>query len=197
MIHRHPMKIANPSSKRPIRPDLGSYQPLLKRYRCLPHILLHVDPDHQELHVFLGADPVFSCAVSTSRLGLGETLSSLQTPRGLHRVCTVFGRGQPLGRVFQSRRARKRIWAPSDPVETNDLILSRILWLDGLEPGINRGGQVDSRKRYIYLHGTNHEAQLGSPASAGCVRLGNQDIIDLTDRWIEAGALCLIRGSSS
>jgi len=120
--------------------------------------------------------------ISTARAGVGGEAGSNKTPPGWHRVCTRFGAKAPLGQVFVSRRPvrgqtlQPEEWRAGGDI---DLILSRILWLDGLEPGVNKGGTVDSRARYIYLHGTNQEQLLGTPASHGCIRMANRDIAAL------------------
>lgn len=118
--------------------------------------------------------------ISTSRRAPSNVKHSLGTPRGLHLIAERFGSGQPPGMVFKGRVSTGRHFSelPVDETERN-LITSRILWLRGLEPGVNLGGEVDTHDRYIYLHGTNHEDKLGTPLSAGCVLLRNLDIIEL------------------
>jgi hypothetical protein len=126
---------------------------------------------------------------STSRFGIGQKINSNQTPLGLHRVAVKAGGGWPVGAVFSSRELRGYTWAgePGAP------ITHRILWLEGLEPGLNRGGRVDTFRRYIYIHGTGNEPSLGRPASHGCIHLAALDLMPLFDRlpvgtlvWIEA-----------
>lgn len=119
---------------------------------------------------------VFRC--STSRFGIGQTAGSNCTPLGLHRVAEKIGGGWPIGTVFRSRKAvgftwKGLAWAP---------ITSRIFWLEGLEPGFNRGGNVDSHARYIYIHGTGDEPTLGRPVSHGCVHMAAQDLLPLFDK---------------
>ena len=136
---------------------------------------------------------VKSYAISTSKRPPSNLKHSLGTPRGLHEIAERIGAGQPPGMVFKSRVSTGRHFSelPDADAEAN-LVTSRILWLRGLEPGVNRGGDVDSYDRYIYIHGTNHEAQLGEPLSAGCVLMRNLDIVELYDEvrhgdlvWIE------------
>ena len=130
----------------------------------------------------MGGSTVATYPVSTARAGVGCEVGSNKTPLGWHRACARFGANAPIGQVFVSRRpVRGQTLRPTEWRKggDTDLILSRILWLDGLEPGVNRGGNVDSRARYIYLHGTNQEQLLGTPASHGCIRLANRDIADL------------------
>lgn len=132
--------------------------------------------------------------VSTSRHGCGQRLDSHQTPLGRHCVRAKIGDGLPAGSVLVGRRPTGEVKAAADlaPGEERDWITSRILWLSGLEPGFNRLGAVDSMQRYIYIHGTPHEAQLGRPGSIGCVRMGDEAVIELY-RLVPAGTLVEIR----
>jgi len=118
----------------------------------------------------------FRC--STSRFGVGQSEGSNRTPLGLHRIAEKIGGGRPPGAVFKSRRAVGFTWQGM-PDAT---ITSRILWVEGLEPGFNRGGSVDSHARYIYIHGTGDETGLGRPASCGCIHLAANDLIPLFDK---------------
>ncbi|HTR42898.1 MAG TPA: L,D-transpeptidase [Pseudomonadales bacterium] len=118
----------------------------------------------------------FSC--STSRFGIGQIEGSNQTPLGLHRIAEKIGSGEPAGTAF---KARKVVGHTSQPEFADAKITTRILWLDGLEPGLNRGGNVDSHVRYIYIHGTADQSSLGQPASCGCIHLADADIIPLFD----------------
>lgn len=122
--------------------------------------------------------------VSTSRYGVGSLEGSQRTPLGLHRVSEKIGDGAPPMAVFVDRKPTGRVARPNlKPTPTGeDLITSRVLWLEGLEPGRNRGGSVDSHDRFIYIHGTADEGLIGSPASHGCVRMRNVDVIELYDR---------------
>ena len=127
---------------------------------------------------------------STSKFGIGQIAGSNCTPLGLHCIAEKHGDGAPAGTVF---KARKPIGHLKDglPVES---ITTRILWLDGLDPGVNRGGNVDTFARYIYIHGFGVPASLGHPASHGCIHLADTDLIPLFDLlpigtlvWIERG----------
>jgi L,D-transpeptidase YbiS len=122
---------------------------------------------------------IFRC--STSRFGIGEVAGSNMTPRGLHRVAQKIGGGWPVGAAFKSRQLVGFTWQgqPCAP------IAHRILWLEGLEPGLNRGGRVDSHARYIYIHGTGNEATLGRPDSCGCIHLSAADLLPLYDKLPE------------
>jgi len=116
---------------------------------------------------------------STARLGVGIRQDSLKTPPGVHRICEKLGAGAPGGRIFKDRKDTGADWDGTSRQE--NLILTRILRLEGLEEGINRGKGVDSLDRCIYIHGTNREDLLGSPFSHGCLCLGNSDVVSLFD----------------
>lgn len=124
---------------------------------------------------------------STSRFGIGQEENSNRTPLGLHRVAKKFGAGLPPGAVFKARVYQGYEWN-GKPADT---ITSRILWLDGLEPGFNRGGNVDSFKRYIYIHGTGDQRTLGKPMTCGCTHLADKDLLPLFDT-VRVGALVWI-----
>jgi len=126
-------------------------------------------------------DKVYS--VSTSKHGVGEQNGSFCTPRGRHIVRAKIGAGQPLGAVFARRRPTGEVWTPAMHAANpgRDWILTRILWLSGCEPGFNRLGDVDTMRRYVYIHGSHDNAEMGKPGSIGCVRMRNSDIIELFD----------------
>ncbi len=136
---------------------------------------------------------VKSHVVSTSLRPPSNIKDSLGTPRGLHEIGEKFGAGQPPGIVFKARVATGKHFSElSAEEQARNLITTRILWLRGLEPGHNLGGNVDTHGRYIYIHGTNHEHRLGTPFSGGCVEMNNLEIIGLFDEvrvkdlvWIE------------
>lgn len=120
-------------------------------------------------------------------------MGSYQTPRGRHRIRALIGADMPAGTVFRGRRPTGEVYSESLAAANpeRDWILSRILWLGGLEPGKNRYGEVDSQRRYIYIHGTPDSEPIGLPASIGCVRMRNEDVIDLFDR-VQAGTEVMI-----
>lgn len=123
--------------------------------------------------------------VSTAARGTGNHEGSLQTPLGLHRVAQRIGDAVPIGTIFRGRVDTGEVTTiHTDPsaLGAGDRITSRILWLDGLEPGVNRGGDVDSFSRYIYIHGTDEEGRIGTPVSHGCIRMRNADLIGLFPR---------------
>jgi lipoprotein-anchoring transpeptidase ErfK/SrfK len=119
--------------------------------------------------------------VSTALNGPGECKNSGCTPRGRHRIRARIGGDLPIRSVFVGRRPTGEIWsdALSAAQPARDWILSRILWLSGLEPGCNRLGEVDSMQRYIYIHGTPDSEPMGEPRSHGCVRMRNRDVVEL------------------
>jgi len=133
------------------------------------------------LQFFRRGELAKSYVVSTSRKPPSNIKNSMGTPRGLHEIAERIGAGQPPGMVFKSRVPTGRHFSEVLDREPNNenLITSRILWLRGLEPGVNQGGNVDTYDRYVYIHGTNHEERLGEPLSAGCVLMRNLDIVEL------------------
>lgn len=121
----------------------------------------------------VGSDKRFTA--STSRFGTGQQENSNRTPLGLHRIARRIGKGLPAGAVLKSRVYQGYVWNG----KPKDTITSRILWLDGLEPAVNRGGKVDSFKRYIYIHGTGDQGTLGKPMTCGCTHLADKDLLPL------------------
>lgn len=143
-----------------------------------------VDVPRQTLTLVWRGRTLYVAPVSTARAGVGAAAGSGRTPPGRHRVARLFGHAAAPGQVFVSRRAVKGFVIPRGAWRTDgapDYVLTRILWLDGLEPGVNCGAGVDSRARYIYVHGTNQEHLLGTPASHGCIRMGNDAVVRLFD----------------
>jgi len=121
--------------------------------------------------------------ISTGSNGIGEENNSGKTPRGLHCIRAKIGAHQAVNTVFKGRRPTGEIYSPHLSLQypDRDWILSRILWLSGLESQKNRSGNVDTMRRYIYIHGTPDSVTLGIPGSKGCVRMRNADIIELFD----------------
>ncbi|HRD48930.1 MAG: L,D-transpeptidase [Candidatus Competibacter sp.] len=122
--------------------------------------------------------------VSTARNGSGERRGSGCTPRGWHRIRIKIGAGLPLNAVLVGRRPTGEIYSPelADDHPERDWILSRILWLTGLEAGFNRGGECDTLRRYIYIHGCPDHSPMGAPLSHGCIRMRNRDLLELFER---------------
>lgn len=161
---------------------------------ALPDRLVVVDAERQTATLIDAGRAVAAWPVSTARNGIGGEENSFKTPPGWHRIHALIGAEAGPGTVFVSREPTGETWTGDEPTaETcgDDLILTRILTLEGLEDGVNRGPGHDSLERYIYLHGTNHEDLLGRPMSCGCVRLANIDICALFDA-VREGDLVLI-----
>ena len=145
------------------------------------------------LQFFKNDSLVKSYVISTSKLPPSNVANSLGTPRGLHEVAERIGAGQPPGMVFKGRvpTGRHYLEVAEGHPDSGNLITSRILWLRGLEPGVNTGGNVDTHARYIYIHGTQREDKIGEPLSAGCILMRNADIVELYDH-VRAGDLVWI-----
>jgi hypothetical protein len=144
-------------------------------------VSLEVSLAEQRLTLWSSGECRAEYPVSTSKHGAGEVAGSLKTPRGRHIVRAKIGEGAPIGAVFRGRRATGEIYsaglARANP--DRDWILTRILWLSGTEVGRNRLGQVDTMRRYIYIHGAPDTEPLGRPSSMGCIRMANRDIVEL------------------
>jgi L,D-transpeptidase YbiS len=121
--------------------------------------------------------------VSTGANGVGEQYGSNCTPRGRHIVRAKIGAGQPLRTVFRGRRPTGEIWTPELHTQHpgRDWMLTRLLWLSGCEPGFNRLGKVDTMRRMVYIHGASDVAPMGVPGSHGCIRMRNEEVVELFD----------------
>jgi L,D-transpeptidase YbiS len=139
--------------------------------------LLIVDVGRQTADLLEDGSVTASWSVSTSKFGLGTGEGSFRTPTGRFRIAEKIGEGAPAWGVFKSRVPTGAVAGPGGE---EDLVLTRILWLEGLDPA-----NANTRNRYIYFHGTNREDLIGSPASHGCIRLRNAEMIDLFDRVAE------------
>ncbi|KTD21151.1 L,D-transpeptidase [Legionella londiniensis] len=148
--------------------------------------IIFVDVQKQQMRCYQQAELFKVYPVSTARNGLGEKMNSECTPRGWHRIHSIIGREMEANTVFVARVSTGEIYTPELAAKNpgRDWILTRILRLDGLEGGRNKGGEVDSLNRYIYIHGTPDETLLGIPGSRGCIRMNNLDIIELAE-WVE------------
>ncbi len=133
--------------------------------------------------------------ISTAKNGAGQQRGSFCTPLGKHVIRAKIGAGQPLNTVFIKRRPTGEIYTPELGMRypERDWILTRILWLSGCERGFNRLGQVDTMRRYIYIHGSPDSAEMGKPGSIGCIRMHNCDLLELFD-LVEAGTEVEITG---
>jgi lipoprotein-anchoring transpeptidase ErfK/SrfK len=135
---------------------------------------IHISVKKQELTLKSGRKKLGAYPVSTSRFGLGTKEGSMKTPTGSFRIAEKIGGEMPVGTVFKSRRPVK---ATKKMFRDDDLVMTRILWLDG------RGrANANTYERFIYIHGTNHEDEIGEPASHGCIRMRNNDLVELFDR---------------
>jgi len=132
---------------------------------------IHISVSKQRLTLKLGLKKLGAYSISTSRFGLGTKEGSMKTPTGRFRIAEKIGDGMPLGTIFKSRRPVK---ATEKALGAEDLIMTRILWLDGLDPE-----NANTYQRFIYIHGTNHEESLGKPSSHGCIRMRNSDLLEL------------------
>ena len=151
---------------------------------------LVVHTSKQKIYLVENNNVCFESFVSTSKNGLGNEDSSFKTPVGLHSVKEKIGYEQPKYTIFKARQPTKLKYDLKN-IPSEDLITSRIIWLNGMEKGINSGGNVDTYSRYIYIHGTPHEKEIGTPVSHGCIRMKNDEIIDLFQR-IEIGTPVII-----
>jgi lipoprotein-anchoring transpeptidase ErfK/SrfK len=145
---------------------------------------LHISLADQCLYGFASGQLLLRLSISTALNGAGERNGSGSTPRGLHQVRAKIGDGLPNAAVLRGRRWTGEVWSPDLHAQfpDRDWILTRILWLSGCEPGLNRLGAVDTFRRYIYLHGTPDSEPMGEALSHGCVRLRNSDLLDLFAR---------------
>jgi hypothetical protein len=171
----------------PLCHGLNSPVPELEINIDIPRQTLILKNDHDRI--------IMQCPVSTALNGAGEEIGSEKTPRGAHYIRAKIGAGMPANTVFVSRRPTGEIYTPQLRVAfpARDWILSRILWLSGLEPGKNRLGRVDTMQRFVYIHGCPDDDAMGKPNSHGCVKMRNNEIIELFDRVVP-GTRVLIRG---
>ena len=164
---------------------------------------MSTEPEHRHIQVDLGRQRLVLCQddrilheypVSTSKTGAGEASGSGCTPRGLHAIRIKIGMDQPLNAVFVGRRPTGEIYSAGLAGEhpERDWILTRILWLTGRESGRNRGGDRDTLRRYIYIHGTPDTEPMGEPRSHGCIRMRNEDLVELFG-LVDTGTLVDIR----
>ena len=158
---------------------------------------IRVSVASQTLTLFDDAGNVLSVyAVSTGARGVGEQAGSYCTPRGKHLIRAKIGAGQPENTVFVARRPTGELYTPAlgNAFPERDWILTRILWLSGCEPQFNRLGNVDTMRRYVYLHGSPDSVEMGMPGSHGCVRMRNADIIELFDQVPVYTAVEIVEG---
>lgn len=154
---------------------------------------IEVSIPEQRLRLFEAGRVMMDVLVATASNGPGERRGSECTPRGWHQIRAKIGHGCPENTVFRGRRPTGELYSP-ELARANpgrDWILARILWLSGLEPGRNRLGEVDTMRRYVYIHGCPDEHVMGIPSSHGCVKMRNQELVELFE-LVEAGTRVLI-----
>ena len=156
----------------------------------------HIEVDISEQRLYLIENSLIKASypISTSKYGEGSTENSFKTPLGKHSIKEMIGEEAEINTIFTSRINTKRSATIIDQFEDtdNDYVTSRIMWLDGEEDGLNKGGNVDSFRRYIYIHGTHEEGLIGTKASHGCIRMFNYDVIELFN-LVNIGTKVLIR----
>lgn len=174
---RPPQKKAKPKPSPPKKPVKTTPSVRLKS--------IVVDISDQKLYLYQDTNNkklLKNYKVSTSKYGIGSQTGSLKTPLGYHQIQKKIGSGAAKYTIFEGRKNTGRNALTEGKMngkEVGDIITTRIMWLKGLEPGINSGAGVDSYRRYIYIHGTAEEHKIGQPASHGCIRMTNDDVIDL------------------
>lgn len=149
-----------------------------------------VNIKQQTLQVVHNGEITRNYSISSSIFGIGNQENSFKTPLGVHRVAQKIGEGAPFGTVFKARVDTGKVTniLTTDTSSKEDYVTSRILWLEGLEQDKNKGAGIDSFQRYIYIHGTAEEGRIGRPASQGCIRMRNADVIELFN-LLEIGTL--------
>ncbi len=156
---------------------------------------IEVKISEQKLYLLDGKDIIKTYPVSTSKYGIGNRIKSYKTPLGSHRIAKKVGTGAPVGAIFDGKRRYTgqiaKIYTDNTELEKN-FELTRILWLEGMEKGVNKGKGIDSYHRLIYIHGTAEEGLIGTPASIGCIRMKNNDVIELFD-MVSVGTFVEIR----
>ena len=156
----------------------------------------HIEVDISEQRLYLIENSLIKASypISTSKYGEGSIENSFKTPLGKHSIKEMIGGEAEINTIFTSRINTKRSATIIDQFEDtdNDYVTSRIMWLDGEEDGFNKGGNVDSFRRYIYIHGTHEEGLIGTKASHGCIRMFNYDVIELFN-LVNIGTKVLIR----
>lgn len=152
--------------------------------------LIFISVQQQTMNCFEEEQLLFTYLISTGKNGVGEMINSERTPRGWHKIHSIIGLENDTNSVFIARKWSGEIYSETLAQQEpgRDWILTRILQLDGMEPGRNKGGNVDSLSRYIYIHGTPDSTKLGVPGSRGCIRMRNNEIIHLAN-WASTSTL--------
>ena len=164
-------------------PDQKEYLEVLEKGIQLNDDSINLNQFRQKVKQLKNHQVNKSYLISTALKGIGQNKNSFQTPIGTHYIRAKIGKDLPPLSIFEARRPTGRIWNKEDAESypNHDWILSRILWLSGKELGVNRLGSLDTMQRFIYIHGTPDESQLGEPLSHGCIRMSNDDVIELFD----------------
>ena len=159
----------------------------------LEAVEVHVSVQNQKLYVIDKSDTLATYLISTSKYGVGNRSGSYKTPLGRHIIAKKYGDSAIEGTIFKGRQNTGKIAEiiREPRHDGNDYVTTRILWLKGTEPGINQGEGIDSFRRYIYIHGTHEEGLIGRPASHGCIRMNNSDVIELYN-LVEEGTPVII-----
>ena len=189
-------KASDSGGKRECPPEKALFEEAARRGLPEGGLLLVADTSTGFATLVSRGRAIWRVPFSWASAGIGAQAGSNKTPPGWHRVAERFGAGAERGTMFVSRRRNGRVLPPSEwnaPDPAEDAVLTRILWLEGLEPGVNKGPGIDSHERYVYLHGTNQEQKLGSPASHGCLRFSNADIEKLFDLSEGVETYCFIQ----
>ena len=161
--------------------DFTNIKQKIKNHFPSQNQYLIIDISDQLLFLFENDTCLLSFPISSSKYGIGNQSGSNKTPLGLHVIERKIGSKVPFGGILKGRKFTGEIAEIyTDKTDSpKDIITSRILWLKGLEKGINKGDKIDSYNRYIYIHGTNEEGLIGTPSSHGCIRMKNSDVIKL------------------
>lgn len=165
---------------------------------CRFVMFIEIQLSDQKLMVFAdNGEVIMNTKVSTARNGVGERMNSLKTPRGWHCIRAKIGDRSPINAVYVGRRLTGEIYSGQLGAQypERDWILTRILWLSGLEPGFNRLGDVDTMRRFIYIHGCPDSDPMGVEGSSGCVKMRNTEIVSLFD-LVEVGTLVYLNGGA-
>lgn len=184
-----------PSPKAPTSSASTASGPATKRPSNAVQVVVNIA--RQQLRL-LTPDVCFFYPISSALNGVGEQANSGCTPRGAHIIRACIGAGLPANAVLCGRRFSQEIYSPALAARypERDWILTRILWLSGVEPGVNRLGNVDSMRRYIYIHGTPDTEPMGVARSHGCIRMRNQDVIALFDHVVPGTPVYIEEGES-
>lgn len=156
---------------------------------------MYVSVKHQRLYLIENDSTIRKYPISTAKKGIGSKQNSFKTPPGLHTVKIKIGDNVPIGGIFESRvyNGKKAKILTGKENAAKDYVTTRIMWLQGEEPGINRGRNIDSYNRYIYIHGTPEEGYIGKPASHGCIRMKNDDVIELYNMVDEGTPILILK----